>query len=79
MEAKVLITVRGGVNTSFRTNLADCKVLIIDYDLFDDGVEPVREAEEQDGSFEDGKSYLLFDDGDDADLEIAKKLKELKY
>ena len=79
MEAKVLITVRGGIITSFRTNLPDCKVLIIDYDLFDDGVEPVRQVEEQDGSFEDGRSYLLFDDGDDADLEIAEQLKELNY
>ena len=79
MEAKVLITVRGGVITSFRTNLPDCKVLIIDYDLFDDGVEAVREVEEQDGSFEDGKSYLLFDDGDEADKEITGKLRELEY
>ncbi|WP_259071299.1 hypothetical protein HDF24_04490 [Mucilaginibacter sp. X4EP1] len=79
MEAKVLITVSGGVITSFNTNLPDCKVLIVDYDLQDDGVEPVREIEEQDEMFEDGKSYLLFEGSNPSEQEVADELKRLKY
>jgi hypothetical protein len=79
MEAKILLTVSGGVIHSFNTNLPNCKLLVVDFDLQEDGIQPVRAIQEQDSAFEDGKSYLLFNEDTNSEREVADELKKLKY
>lgn len=79
MKAKVLITVSGGIVTAVATNLPECNFLVIDFDLQDEGQNPVMDAEEQHETFEDGKAYLLFDGFNPSEMEASDELKRIKF
>lgn len=81
MKPKIIIAIHGGLVAAVATNLPECEVVVVDYDLhaYKDGPVLVSPPREQDDTFEDGKSYLLFDANNKQEIEAADELKNLKY
>lgn len=80
MIPKIVITIEQGIVTKVHTTLPESQIAIVDID---------REAGEdalwlyppegQDGQFEDGKAYLLFEATIDGESETINELKRLKF
>lgn len=77
---KIIIEVRdGSIIGIFSTN-PETRIVIVDYDLIDDGQNPVSiSALEPNATFQDGKGYLMYGNTEATDIEISDELKRLKF
>jgi hypothetical protein len=81
MKPKIIIAINGGLVAAVATNLPECEVVVVDFDLqaHEDGPVLVPPPRAQDDTFEDGKAYLFFDADKAHEAEAADQLKKLNY
>lgn len=76
---KIIIEIKGG-NIQNISSTCEVDVCIVDYDLLDDGEEPINGILAQDVLFESGKAHELYTDANDPqEMEIKDLLKALKF
>jgi len=81
MKPKIIIALNGGLVAAVATNMPECEVVVVDFDLraHEDGPVLVSPPREQDDTFEDGQAYLFFDADSPHEAEAADELKRRHY
>jgi hypothetical protein len=81
MKPKIIIALNGGLVAAVATNLPECEVVVVDFDLHahENGPVLVSPPREQDDTFEDGQAHLFFDADNRYEREAADELKRRNY
>lgn len=81
MKTKIIIPLNGGLVAAVATNLPECEVVVVDFDLHahEDGPVLVSPPREQDDTFKDGLAYLFFDADNPHEREADHELKKRNY
>jgi hypothetical protein len=80
MIPKIVITIERGIVTKVHTTLPESLIAIVDIDR-DAGEDALwlYPPEGQDGQFENGRAYLLFEAACEGESEAINELKRLKF